>query len=159
AQHADEIYLAFSPEQQAIARRLMLRLTQPGEGTEDTRRRATLDELVTHPAEAGSVEAAVDVPVGARPLTIGGEEAREGRWVDVAHEALIRGWPRLRSWLEEDRSGLRLHRRLTEAAKEWQRLHRDADLLYRGSRLSDAQAFAERQGETLNALERDFLGE
>ena len=41
------------------------------------------------------------------------------RWVDVSHEALIRGWPRLRGWIEEDRAGLRLHRRLTEAAEEW----------------------------------------
>jgi hypothetical protein len=55
------------------------------------------------------------------------------RFVDVSHEALIRGWPRLRRWLDEDRVGLRLHRRITEAAQEWERSDRDSDLLYRGA--------------------------
>ena len=45
--------------------------------------------------------------------------------VEVAHEALIREWPTLRQWLSEDREGLRLHRRLTEDAQEWEALERD----------------------------------
>jgi hypothetical protein len=40
SQRAEQIYNALSAEQQQIARRMLLRLTQPGEGTEDTRRRA-----------------------------------------------------------------------------------------------------------------------
>ena len=52
----------------------------------------------------------------ARLVTLGEDS------VEVAHEALIREWPRLRQWLREDREGLRLHRRLTEAASEWETL-------------------------------------
>jgi WD40 repeat protein len=79
------------------------------------------------------------------------------RWVDVSHEALIRGWPRLRRWIEEDRAGLRVHRRLTEAALEWDKTGRDNGSLYRGTRL--AQAIEWRQGKeaSLNDLERAFL--
>ncbi len=40
ARRANAIYGGMSPERQAVARRVLLRLTQPGEGTEDTRRRA-----------------------------------------------------------------------------------------------------------------------
>jgi conflict system STAND superfamily ATPase len=79
------------------------------------------------------------------------------RFIDVSHEALIRGWPRLRGWLDEDRTGLRLHRRITEAAQEWERSNRDSDLLYRGAKLVQAHEWRERHGHELNLLERDFL--
>ena len=79
------------------------------------------------------------------------------RFLDVSHEALIRGWPRLRRWLDEDRAGLRLHRRITETAEEWQRANRDDDLLYRGARLMQAQEWRERHEVELNPLEREFL--
>jgi Novel STAND NTPase 1 len=81
------------------------------------------------------------------------------RFLDVSHEALIRGWPRLRRWLDEDRAGLRLQRRITETAEEWQRSNRDHDLLYRGARLVQAQEWRERHGVELNPLEREFLDE
>ncbi len=81
----------------------------------------------------------------------------DDRWVDVSHEALIRGWPRLRQWIDEDRAGLRVHRRLTEAAQEWQRLNRDEGVLYRGARLAEALEWRERNEAALNELERDFL--
>ena len=79
--------------------------------------------------------------------------------VDVAHEALIRAWPRLRQWLDEDRQGLLVHRRLTEAAQEWQRSGRDPDLLFRGTRLAEVLALAALQPDTLNELEQAFLAE
>ena len=79
------------------------------------------------------------------------------RFLDVSHEALIRGWPRLRGWLDEDRAGLRLQRRITETAEEWQRSNRDDDLLYRGARLIQAQEWRARHEVELNPLEREFL--
>ena len=55
------------------------------------------------------------------------------------HEALIREWPTLREWLNQDREGLRLHRDLTEAAQDWLEMNREADMLYRGARLAQAR--------------------
>jgi hypothetical protein len=79
------------------------------------------------------------------------------RFLDVSHEALIRGWPRLRQWLDEDRAGLRLQRRITDAAEEWHRSNRDDDLLYRGARLIQAQEWRVRHEVELNPLEQEFL--
>jgi hypothetical protein len=157
AKRADTIYDAFSPEQQEIVRRIMLRLTAPGEGTEDTRRRATIAELVTSPGEAEAIESVVRGMADARLLTASADEQSGERLVDVSHEALIRSWPRLRKWIDEDRASLRLLRRVTEAAQEWQRLNRDEGVLYRGARLAQALEWREHHEAMLNELEREFL--
>ena len=77
--------------------------------------------------------------------------------VEVAHEALIREWPLLRQWLDENRASLYLHRHLTEAAQAWARLDHDPGELYRGARLVQASEWAQTHAEEMNALERDFL--
>jgi hypothetical protein len=159
AKRAETVYGSFGPDQQAIARQAVLRLTQPGEGTEDTRRRAALRELVPGDEQAPAVEEVVHTLADARLLTIGGEAAPGESWVDLSHEALIRGWPRLRSWIEEDRAGLRVHRRLTEAAQEWERLDHDEGVLLRGARLAEAVEWRTQHERALNELERRFLDE
>ena len=75
----------------------------------------------------------------------------------VSHEALIRAWPRLKKWIDEDRAGQRLHRQITESAAEWQRLGRDESALWRGVRLSQAGEYRARHEDSLNDLERQFL--
>jgi hypothetical protein len=80
--------------------------------------------------------------------------------VDLTHEALITAWPRLRTWVETDRERLRLQRRLTESAKEWEQLARDPGALYRGARLlaaRDAFMGADGPSPELTPLEREFL--
>ena len=74
----------------------------------------------------------LDAVVGARLVTM------DDTGVEVAHEALIREWPRLQAWLDEDRDGLRLQRHLTAAATAWDQLGQDPSELYRGSRLAAA---------------------
>jgi WD40 repeat protein len=159
AKRADLIYESLPESERPIARRILLRLTQPGEGTEDTRRRAGFDELVGTSAERDAVEHVVSALTNARLLTTGTDDSSGDRVVDVSHEALIRGWPRLREWLDEDRTGLRTHRRLTEAAQEWDRSGRDPEALYRGVRLAQAGEWAERNAEAMNELEATFLRE
>ena len=136
AQRAEAIYGSLESSEQAIARRVLLRLTEPGESTEDTRRRAALADLVTRADEHESTERVVRLLADARLLTTSGEPEAGEAWVEVAHEALIRHWPRLRGWLDEDRADLRVHRRLMDAAAEWQRLEQDDGSLYRGIRLA-----------------------
>lgn len=114
ARTAERTYQSLSPEQQAIARNIFLRLTELGEGTQDTRRRASLDELVGHSQDRTTVEAVLKTLADARLVTTGKEGA------EVAHEALIREWPTLHLWLDEDRESLRIHRHLTESAQSWQ---------------------------------------
>jgi WD40 repeat protein len=159
AKRADLVYEQLPEAERVIARRVLLRLTQPGEGTEDTRRRAAFEELVGASGERDAVEHVVSALTQARLLTTGTDPSCGDRLVDVSHEALIRGWPRLREWLDEDRTGLRTHRRLTEAAHEWARAGRDPEALYRGVRLAQASEWAELNQDALNALEAEFLKE
>jgi hypothetical protein len=125
---------------------------KPGEGTEDTRRRTTLSELQTQVEEQQDVTQVVKAFVDAHLLV-----TSDNQQVDVAHEALIRGWPRLRLWIDEHRPALHIHRRITEDAQEWQRLGRDRGALYRGIRLTQALEWRKQYGEELNPLEREFL--
>ena len=108
----------FTHQQQEIARRVFLRLTELGDETStgDTRRRVTFNELILKPEETHSTQSVLKALADARLITTS-ENA-----VEVAHEALIREWPTLRGWLEDNREGLRLHRQLTEAAQEWEAL-------------------------------------
>lgn len=157
AKRADEIYRSFSPEQQAITRRIMLRLTQPGEGTEDTRRRATMSELIVDSDEIPVVESVIKALTDARLLTTNRVEELEKRIIDVSHEALIRGWPELRKWIEEDREGLRLQHQLARAAEEWRSRRGDESMLYRGARLLQTTEWVASAKPSLSRLERDFI--
>lgn len=140
-----------TPTQQSIARNIFLRLTELGEGTQDTRRRALISELLPASEAAAEVQAVLNLLSKARLVTTDEETA------EVAHEALIREWPTLRLWLDENREGLRLHRHLTESAQAWQQLNRDPGELYRGARLEQAQEWGVHHDDELNDLEREFL--
>jgi WD40 repeat protein/transcriptional regulator with XRE-family HTH domain len=137
--------------QQELARDVFLRLTELGEGTEDTRRRAALNELVRQSAEAAQLRGVLNTLAEARLITLNEDSA------EVAHEALIREWQRLHEWLTQDREGLLLHRHLTESAHEWEVRGRDPYELYRGARLTQAREWASTNEEGLNAAERAFL--
>jgi WD40 repeat protein len=77
--------------------------------------------------------------------------------IEVAHEALLREWPRLRDWLEEDREGRRLHTHLAAAAREWLARDRDPAELYRGARLSAALEWTAHHAGQLSKREREFV--
>ena len=151
AHTAETLYQTFTLDEQAIMRNILLRLTEFGEGTEDTRRRASFDELMSQAKDADEVRAVLNRLAEARLVTLGQDSA------EVAHEALIREWPQLREWLSQDREGIILHRRLTEASQEWELLERDADTLYRGARLAQANEWSALNPNALNAQERVFL--
>ncbi|MFI6439870.1 helix-turn-helix domain-containing protein [Streptomyces sp. NPDC050759] len=153
---AEQAYGTLTPAQEVTARRLLLRLIAPGEGTADTRRsagRAELDEW-----SDPELPVVVERLAAARLLTLDGDT------VELAHEALISCWPRLSGWIDEDRVRLSEHRRLREAALAWAELGHDQGALYRGVRLERAaELFApgERSPgevhEHLTSTERAFL--
>lgn len=139
--------------QQEMARDVFLRLTELGEGTEDTRRRAALNELVRLPEEAPHLRSILDLLAGARLITLNEDSA------EVAHEALIREWHRLHAWLTQDREGLLLHRHLTDSARGWELRGHDPSELYRGARLAQAREWVQANDDKLNPSERAFLSE
>jgi WD40 repeat protein/DNA-binding SARP family transcriptional activator len=149
ARLAEGAFGRLDPGQQAAARRLLLRLAGPGEGQLLVGRRVPLAELDTD--QDPEMGAALTALTDARLLTTA--EAT----VEVAHEALLRHWPRLRGWLEDDAQGRALHRHLARAAQEWQAGGRDPGELYRGARLAAALDWAGGHAADLNQLERGFL--
>jgi len=151
AHTAERVYQSLSAEEQRIARDIFLRLTELGEGTEDTRRRASFNELMSDIEATDEVRKVLNVLADARLVTLSEETA------EVAHEALIREWPTLRVWLNQDREGLQIHRRLTEASHEWQLLERDEGVLYRGAQLAQGREWSALHPNVLNASEKGFL--
>ncbi len=158
---ADAVYGRFTPEQQELCRRVFLRLVHPGEGSEDTRRRATLRELLpSDPAQAAAVQSIIDrlADPESRLLTTERQKTAAGEaTAEVAHEALIRGWPLLRKWIEADRDGLKLQRRLTEAATGWLLHDRESSFLYTGIPLAQAREWLKTNPDALNTVETQFL--
>ncbi len=147
-----------SSAQRPIARMIFLRLTELGEAdSPDTRRRVPFSELITRATDALTVDAVLGVLADARLVTTGTAPPNDSRVVEVAHEAIIRAWPTLRTWLNENREGLRRQRQLTEDAAEWQKLARDPGALYRGARLKNALEAAAHFPEPLSLLEQEFL--
>ena len=144
ARLAEAAYERLEPDQRVAARRLLLRLTAE-EGGAAVRRRVALDELGD---DSGRV---LDVLAESRLVTVS-----EGS-VEVAHEALLREWPRLAGWLEEDRDGQRIHRHLARAAREWRDGGRDRAELYRGARLASALEWRAAHEPELNTTEQQFL--
>ena len=146
ARLAEQAYERLDPAGRLLARRVLLRLAGEGEGDAVVRRRARLAEF-----EGDAVAQVLDVLAEARLITIS-----EGE-VEVAHEALLREWPRLRTWLEEDADGRRLHLHLMHAARAWQSAGRDPAELYSGARLASALEWSERHEPELDGLERAFV--
>ena len=156
ARTVDAVYGQFDSEEQAVARRIFLRLTAFGDGMQETRRRVTQDELLRDSNDQQLVEYVLHSLAAARLVTLGSGPLGNDQ-VELAHEALIREWPLLLEWLAEDREGLRLHRRLTEAAQSWKASDHDTSELYRGVRLVRALEWAQTHPGDLNLLERSFL--
>ena len=98
----------------------------------------------------------VDGPAATTPRGPAPQELR-GPEVEVTHEALIRRWPRLRGWLDDDIDGQRIFRHLAGAADAWDGMDRPDSELYRGARLSRTLEWRERAAPDLNDTEAAFI--
>jgi conflict system STAND superfamily ATPase/WD40 domain-containing protein len=154
---ADATLKTFSQEQQELCRRTFLRLTQPGEGTEDTKRRASMQELLSLSGGSTAEEEIVQKLANASLLTTEGDLTQTDAFVEVAHEALIRNWPQLRKWIDADRAGLRTRTRLSESARDWKNSSRDPTYLYGGARQAVAEEWAASHPGELSIDEAEFL--
>ncbi|PNG17698.1 nSTAND1 domain-containing NTPase [Streptomyces cahuitamycinicus] len=147
---AEQVYGDLDEGRARTARRVLLRLIAPGDRTADTRRPASRSEL-----GPGALDV-LERLAAARLVTLDGDT------VELAHEALITGWPRLAGWIEESRDRLRAQRVLGEAARAWEELDGDPGALFRGSRLERAEELFGTQREKdgtddLTRSERAFL--
>ncbi|OJF13353.1 nSTAND1 domain-containing NTPase [Couchioplanes caeruleus] len=147
ARTAEQAYELLSEQERLVARRVLLRMVDVGPDGLITRRRLSRAELGTIERAPTVIEAFVAARLVSTDLDT----------VEIAHEALFRAWPRLQDWVDEDVNGLRIHRRLTEAAAAWELLDRDEGALYRGARLTAATEWSASRRETLTPTEEQFL--
>ena len=151
ARLAERSYGELTVPQQDVARAVFLRLVADEDDESVSRRRVPIEEF---DADRDPVTASVLARLTEDRLL-----TRDERSIEVAHEALLREWPRLRGWMEEDAEGRRLRGHLTRAAKQWDATERSDEELYRGARLSAALDWSTGHGAELNELERTFLHE
>jgi tetratricopeptide (TPR) repeat protein len=158
AQTAETVFRQrLTASQQLIARMIFIKLAEMGDSSLDTRRRAPFSELITRATDEAAIDTVLGILADARLVTTGTQDPGEERVVEVAHEALIREWPTLRDWLNQNREGLILHRQLTEDVNDWLKLDRDAGALYRGARLQQTLEWAKANADLISLSEQEFL--
>jgi WD40 repeat protein/serine/threonine protein kinase len=157
ARRADEVYNGLNEPGKAALRQIMLRLLTLGEGKEDTRRRAALSELVSVIPDSGVRQTVLDAFTRARLLTFDQDQQTRDPVVEVAHEALIREWRLLRTWLDDSRADVRQQRQLAAAATDWAESRRDPSYLLTGGRLAQYEEWTTTTSLVLTPAERDFL--
>lgn len=178
ARRADELYTDLDDAGRAAARRLFLRLVAVGEGAEETRRRVLRSELealtgdrrgaeeqgsggdeenLTIQNPKSKIQNVIDRFGRHRLLTFDHDPVTRGPTVEVAHEALLRAWGRLRQWLDEDREFLLWQQRLRAGLRQWQANDQDEGALLRGAPLAEAENWFNQRGADLNEAERQFI--
>ncbi|MEG4595376.1 AAA family ATPase [Microcoleus sp. F8_C2] len=187
ALHAQDVYDKLNSKEQRIAKRIFLELTQLGAGTEDTRRQILKQDLlggletgffdentslkladsIKNPVSLVDSEALVESVIqqlAAAKLIVTSELVQgltPTATVDVVHEALIRHWPLLRRWVEENREKLLRQRAIEAAALEWQGQGEPEELAYllQGPKLAEAESFldSEFEGISLSKLGKDYI--
>ncbi|WP_330253851.1 hypothetical protein OG874_04425 [Nocardia sp. NBC_00565] len=133
--------------QQSIGKRVLLGLVAVGDDSRDTRRKVTRAELIQQTVDAA--EAALEVLARTRLITLDAESAY------LTHEIVLDAWPRLRTWIDEDRVGYLERQRLQADASDWAIRGRDASRLYRGARLITMQEHADKGA--IGVVAEEFL--
>ena len=149
---AEDVYSRLPEPEQAVARRLLVQLVRPGEGSGDTRRRILL------PTPEGAARDLLHRLVDARLLVSAHDAGAGGEMLEIAHEALIRSWRRLRDWVDADRELLRVRERVVAAARQWSTEGRPEDrLLSPGIALEEARALLQAQRSELETGAVEFI--
>jgi energy-coupling factor transporter ATP-binding protein EcfA2 len=159
ANRADEVNRSLTEYGQELAHQMFMRLVTLGEGAEDTRRRATHAELLSLTDNTDLMEEIIDQFAAYRLLSLDHDPETRQPTVEVAHEAILREWDRLRQWLNESRDDIRQERAVSRAADEWNQHQRDISFLLRGTRLEQVEKWLETSNLIQTPLEQEFIAQ
>ena len=158
---ANAVYAQFTDElDKRAVKHIFLSLTQLGEGTEDTRRRVVMSNLVTANLSLEAIERVVRRLADEKLVVT--DDREKGKVsgdaiVDVAHEALIRGWSKLQDWLNENREVEVKQRKLEERAEEWQRSGQSKAYLLSNQLLKESKKLIQSQKKSGNLTLKNFV--
>ncbi len=157
ARRAEELFAVLTDEERGAAKQLFLRLVTPGEGVADTRRLVARSELLSLDVGRSAMESVIAGFGRHRLLSFDRDSTTRSPTVEVAHEALLVSWDRLRAWIDAARDDLRAHRRLAAAAVEWDAGIRDPSFLLRGSRLDQVEMWVGSTAIALSQAEHEYV--
>ncbi|MGH3051682.1 MAG: protein kinase domain-containing protein, partial [Gaiellaceae bacterium] len=158
ARRAERIFEGLNAPGREACRQLFLRLVTLGEGGEDTRRRVRRSELVPL-ADAGAMDGVIETFGRHRLLSFDRDSGSREPTVEIAHEALVGAWSRLRGWIDEARDDLRILNRLAVSADEWRASGGDPSFLLRGARLGHTEEWAASTTVAMSTEDGAFLDE
>ena len=160
ARRAEELYHEQEIEGQEMIRQMFLRLValeDDSMASPATRQRVPRSELITIVQDEELMDELIDAYATYRLLTLDHDPQSRRPTLDIAHEALLREWERLRGWLDESRADLRLRRQLARAAEEWHEAGQDPSFALRGARLEQFETWSEATQLALTRDEREYL--
>jgi WD40 repeat protein len=158
ANYAEDVYGKLNEEEKERARRIFIQLVHPGEGTPDTRRLATREDvgeenwdLVTHLANKRLVitNTSFFLDSSGQPI--------EEKTVEIVHEAMIYGWFRLQMWLDLDRDFRTWQERMRTLMRQWKDAKQDEGALLQGVVLTTAEAWLKERPQEISSDGRYFI--
>jgi WD40 repeat protein len=150
ANHAEGVYIQLDEVDKQRAKQIFIQLVQPGEGTEDTRRIATIIEI-------GEDNWDLVARLASARLVVTGRDERKGcETVEIIHEALIRSWRELKLWMQQNRDFRSWQERLRMAMVQWEKSSNDKEALLRGFLLTEAEDWLQQQVK-LSSYEQSFI--
>ncbi|MEL7039281.1 MAG: hypothetical protein AAFO04_27265 [Cyanobacteria bacterium J06592_8] len=156
---ADEFYDALIPEDQIATQRILLKMVKPTEdltqlakGLEFTSSRISRQLLYQDGEAKDRIDRVLNKLIEARLVRLMEGEQSDDAQVEVAHEALVRNWPRFVGWLDDERTIVRNRLQLKSTAEQWQEWDHDPSVLWRGALLQDARNY-----QNLSEVEQEFV--
>jgi WD40 repeat protein/serine/threonine protein kinase len=167
ARRAEQLYHEQDDQGQEMIRQMFLRLVNVGEPlgigavdvpiTSETSRRVLHAELLSAAVEPDQLDEIIDTYVDYRLLTLDHDPATRKPTIELAHEAILQAWDRLRSWLEESANDLSMHRQLIRATSEWVAGDREESFLLRGARLTNIESWTNETQLVFTEEERAYV--
>ncbi|OQX27135.1 MAG: hypothetical protein BWK80_06860 [Desulfobacteraceae bacterium IS3] len=152
SKHAEKVYAGFSPKEQERVRHIFVQLVHPGQGTEDTRQIARLEQLKKEEDRSLIAKLADE-----RLIVTNKEKDKDLETVEIVHEALIRNWQKLKNWMNEDRDFRVWQERLRTALRQWESCNKDEGALLRGVPLAEAEENLKKYEYELPSEEIEYI--
>jgi len=154
---ADDIYTGLEDDEKAAAKQLFLRLIAIADGDAVGRRRVLASEITALDVDLVALQKVISVYTRYRLLTLDRDQATDSPTIEVAHEALLTEWERLRGWIESARDDIRRHAAFRSAMVEWVEADQARDYLLSGSRLDVYEKWASASEMQLTSDEQKYL--
>lgn len=157
SRRAEDLYAKLDSHQQAACRQLLLRLVAIAEGDEWSRRRTPASEVLALDVSSVTLQPIIESFGKHRLLSFDRDQLTGAPTIEVAHEALLTEWPRLRDWIDESHEDVVRHTKLSAEAQEWQDAGENQDYLPSGTRLDDYVDWAAATSMLLTNCEKAYL--